>query len=105
VEQSDNSPGMPDAKPSPLLQALAVEIKARRAALGISQEELAHRAELSRTFVAKIETGQNQPTVTVLFKLAVALAATPGELVHAVADRLAREERATRRKARIPVPR
>jgi transcriptional regulator with XRE-family HTH domain len=56
-----------------LMQAFAAEVKARRGELGISQEELAHRAEVNRTFVAKVELAQNQPSLTVLHKLSLGL--------------------------------
>ena len=56
-----------------LMQAFAAEVKARRGELGISQEELAHRAAVNRTFVAKVELAQNQPSLTVLHKLSLGL--------------------------------
>jgi transcriptional regulator with XRE-family HTH domain len=56
-----------------LLKAAAAEIKARRALLGMSQEELAHRANLHRTFVGRIETGRTQLSMTGLFRVAAAL--------------------------------
>lgn len=52
-----------------LIQAFAAAVKARRHALGISQEELAWRAGVDRTFVARIELAQNQPSLSVLFAL------------------------------------
>jgi transcriptional regulator with XRE-family HTH domain len=55
------------------MQAFAAEVKARRGELGISQEELAHRAAVNRTFVAKVELAQNQPSLTVLHKLSLGL--------------------------------
>lgn len=44
-----------------------------REALGISQEDLADRAGLHRTYVSGVERGVRNPTVTVLEKLAKAL--------------------------------
>jgi len=83
-----------------LIKALAAEIKARRGKIGISQDELAYRAGLSRTFVAKIEIALNQPSITALFKLADGLETLPDELVRAVAVRLRKEERAEGRTVR-----
>ncbi|WP_298930926.1 helix-turn-helix transcriptional regulator [uncultured Ramlibacter sp.] len=77
-----------DAK---LIQALAAEIKSRRSTLGISQEELAHRAGLNRTFVGKIEIAATQPSFTVLFGLATALNVTVVELVRAIEVRVRKE--------------
>lgn len=55
------------------MEAFAAELRARRSALGLSQEELAHRAGVNRTYVAKLELAQNQPTLSVLLDLATAL--------------------------------
>jgi len=56
-----------------LMQAFAAEVKARRGMLGVSQEELAHRSDVNRTFVAKVELAQNQPSLSVLYKLSMGL--------------------------------
>lgn len=64
-----------------LMQAFAMEVKARRGELGISQEELAHRADVNRTFVAKVELAQNQPSLTVLYKLSTGLEVELPELL------------------------
>lgn len=77
-----------------LLKALAAEVKARRAALGISQEELALRAEVNRTFVGKIELAMNQPTLAVLLRLAEGLQTPLPELIDSVLKRRARIARA-----------
>lgn len=67
--------------------AIAIEIKHRRGKCRISQEELAHRAQVHRTFVAKIETAQTQPSLVVLFRLAAALETDFSELVIAIEKR------------------
>lgn len=56
-----------------LLEAFAAELKARRSDLELSQEELAHRAEVNRTYIAKLELARNQPTLCVLHQVATAL--------------------------------
>jgi transcriptional regulator with XRE-family HTH domain len=48
---------------------------------GLTQEQLAHAAEIDRTFVSLIERGERQPTVRVLFKLADALETPPSRLI------------------------
>jgi transcriptional regulator with XRE-family HTH domain len=78
----------------PLLKALAAEVKARRGTLQISQDELAYRSGLSRTFLGKIEIAQSQPSLTALFKLADGLEVGPDELLRAVKIRLRKEEKA-----------
>lgn len=82
-----------------LLKALAAEVKARRTDLGISQEELALRAEVNRTFVGKIELAQNQPTITVLLRLAEGLQTPLPELIESVLKRRTREIRLVRKNA------
>lgn len=47
----------------------------------MSQERLAFEAGIERNFVSLIETGQNQPTVTTLFKLAEALKQPAHQLI------------------------
>ena len=56
-------------------------IRAQRLALGVSQEDLAHRASLERAHVGRIERGENQPTLWVVLKLAEGLGVMPGVLV------------------------
>ena len=56
-----------------LMKAFAVELKARRNALAISQEELAHRCSVNRTYIAKMELAMNQPTLSVLLSIATGL--------------------------------
>lgn len=52
-----------------------------RMSQNISQEELAFRAGVDRTFVSRIERGQRQPTITSLIALGVALGMSAAELV------------------------
>lgn len=60
----------------------------QRAAL--SQEELAARAEVDRTYVSLLERGRRQPTLEVLFRLAAVLGVAPATLVAKIAARLER---------------
>ena len=46
-----------------------------------SQEELADRSGLHRTYISGVERGVRNPTLTVLDKIATALNVTPAELV------------------------
>lgn len=77
-----------------LLKALAAEIKSLRTGLGVSQEELAHRAGLNRTFVGRLEVAQTQPSLTVLFQLASALEVDAAELVANITKRAKKERSA-----------
>ncbi|MFD1191578.1 helix-turn-helix domain-containing protein [Phenylobacterium conjunctum] len=48
-------------------------LQARRRELGLSQEELAHRAEVHQTYLSGVERGRRNPSVVVLQRIAVAL--------------------------------
>jgi transcriptional regulator with XRE-family HTH domain len=52
-----------------------------RSRVGLSQEELAHRARLDRTYVSGVERGIRNPTVLVLQDLAAALGIRPMDLL------------------------
>lgn len=80
-----------------LMSAFAIEMKARRNILGISQEELAHRADVDRTFVARIETAQNQPTLSVLFRLCEGLGIAPEAMIEQTRLRVARAKGGAKR--------
>jgi len=80
-----------------VLRAAAAEIKARRASLKVSQEELAYRAGVHRSFVARLEVAQTQPSLAVLFRLSEALQVEVVELVDAIARRHRRELSQVRR--------
>ena len=84
---------MRKAQDLPVLRAAAAEIKARRASLQISQEELAHRAGVHRSFVARLEVGATQPSLSVLFRLARGLEAEFIDLAQGISERLVKEQR------------
>lgn len=46
-----------------------------------SQEELAHRSGLHRTYISDLERGARNPTIEVVNKIAVALRVSCGELL------------------------
>ncbi len=63
------------------MRAFAAELKSRRAAVGISQEALALECGVNRTFVAKLELAQNQPSLSVLLRLSEGLGVELPELI------------------------
>ena len=56
-----------------ILQIVGNNIKLHRKALGISQEELAFRCGLHRTYIGGIERGERNITIKSLYKIANAL--------------------------------
>ena len=48
---------------------------------GWTQEDLAHAAGLTTTYVGQVERGDKVPSLTVVLKLARGLAVAPGELL------------------------
>src|SRR6202161_2825118 len=67
-------------QPNRTLRALAIRIQELRDQKGISQEELAHRAGLSRTGMGFLETGKRWPRLDTLMKVADGLNITLDEL-------------------------
>jgi transcriptional regulator with XRE-family HTH domain len=64
-----------------LVTAFAMAVKAKRNQLQISQGELAHRANINRSYIAKLELAQNQPTLSVLDRIAQGLEIGLDELI------------------------
>jgi transcriptional regulator with XRE-family HTH domain len=58
-----------------------MRLKKLRTDRGMTQEALAKKAGISRTYLARLELGQQDPTLTTLKNLAKALKVTVGELV------------------------
>jgi len=52
-----------------------------RKGIGISQEDLAIRANIHRTYIGGIERGERNPTLIMIFRLAAALEVSPHELL------------------------
>ena len=64
------------------------EVARLRTQLGISQEELAFRAEVHRTYISQIERGIKSPTLAVILKLSRALGCLASRLVTEVEKRM-----------------
>jgi transcriptional regulator with XRE-family HTH domain len=65
----------------PIQRRLIVRIKQLRAERGWSQDTLAAKAGLARAYIARLEIGRHDPSLSTLAKLAKALKVTVGELV------------------------
>ena len=71
-----------------LQRAFGAEIRRRREALGVSQEALAFRAELHRTYISLLERGLRNPSIGVLAQLAAALGTPMASIVRDVEKRM-----------------
>jgi len=64
-----------------ILKKFGNKVREIRKEKGISQEELAYKAELHRTYIGMIERGEKNITIKNIEKLAKALGVTMKELV------------------------
>lgn len=64
-----------------LAAAFGSNVRELRTERGWSQEQLAERADMHRTFVGHVERGENQVTLETLCRLATALDVRPSTLV------------------------
>jgi transcriptional regulator with XRE-family HTH domain len=69
--------------PDPL-DTFAANLRRLRQERGLSQERLAHAADLNMTHVAKIERSEREPGVRTIVKLAKALQVSAGELFEGI---------------------
>ncbi|MCZ8187346.1 MAG: helix-turn-helix transcriptional regulator [Beijerinckiaceae bacterium] len=64
-----------------LREIFAANLKAHRKAQGLSQEDLAHRADLDRTYISALERQLYSASLDVIEKLAAVLAVPPAALL------------------------
>jgi transcriptional regulator with XRE-family HTH domain len=57
------------------------KVRRFRQVLGLSQEGLADRASIHRTYIGGIERGERNPTLTMIVRLADALGVVPARLM------------------------
>jgi len=67
-------------------KGFGAEVKRRRIQLGISQEKLAERANLHRTYVSDVEAGKRNPSLASIQRLTLALGASLGAIFASVED-------------------
>jgi len=72
---------MPAKDATGIIAILASNVRRARVDLGLSQEQLAHEAEVDRTYVSQVERRKRNLTITVLARLAKALRTTPDQLL------------------------
>lgn len=63
------------------IRRVLIRIRALRRDRGFSQAMLATKAGLSREYVARLEAGRHDPTITVLTRIAKALKVSVADLV------------------------
>lgn len=64
--------------------AFGLVLRRLRKEAGFTQEGFSFESNVQRNFISLIELGQNQPTVTTIFKLASALRIAPSRLFEQV---------------------
>lgn len=67
-------------------ETLATNLKKLRRNAGLSQEELAHRAQIDRTYISSIERCQYAASIDVLERLARELGVKPADLLKETAQ-------------------
>ena len=65
---------------------LGEQIRKAREAAGLTQEELAFRAGVHRTYVSLLERDKKSPTIDVLFRLCDAIGLRTSELIRRVEE-------------------
>jgi len=64
-----------------LVRILGTNVREARRRKGLSQEALAHEAEMKRSYLSDLERGTRNPTVRALGRLAAALDVDPWTLL------------------------
>jgi len=67
-------------------------LRQKRKEAGLTQEQLAHEADVQRNYVSLIERGIHLPTIAIVFKLAQALHCQPSVLISELEIELNRSE-------------
>ena len=62
-------------------EAFGAALRRRRLAGGLTQEDLAFASGVDRAFIARIEAGKRQPTITTILRLTRALSVPAGDVV------------------------
>jgi transcriptional regulator with XRE-family HTH domain len=81
IHNHQGVPNLSSHRQDPQLVALGMAIRRIRQASKISQEKLALTAELDRSYVGRVERGDNNVAVLTLSRVAAALGVTMSELL------------------------
>ena len=82
-----------DESKEAILTALGQLIREKRQHVGISQEELAARSGLDRTYISGVERGVRNPSLTALLKIANGLQISLAKLLNGLEAHLSGGER------------
>jgi transcriptional regulator with XRE-family HTH domain len=63
------------------VEILGRNVREARRAKGLSQEELAFRAEMKRSYLSDLERGTRNPSIRAVERLAIALQVEPASLL------------------------
>ena len=69
-----------ETKAQDILDSLGGRIRKARTLIGLTQEGLASKANVSISTLSKIETGTSTPTLDVLFRISIVLEQSPDTL-------------------------
>jgi transcriptional regulator with XRE-family HTH domain len=67
--------------PMQLRRAFGAQLRHSRLASGISQEELAYRTGMHRTYISLLERGARTPSLDIVFRLCEALGQPPEDFI------------------------
>jgi transcriptional regulator with XRE-family HTH domain len=81
-----------DRQNDSLIAAFAVALSEERQKAGLTQEELADRADVSARFISFLETGRRQPSLSTLHALSLGLRISMQDLVATVERVHAKED-------------
>ncbi|MFX3674772.1 MAG: helix-turn-helix domain-containing protein [Paenisporosarcina sp.] len=72
-------------------EVFGVVLKKYRNQMGLSQEVLAFKSGLDRTYISLLERGKRKPTINPVFAIAIILNERPSKLIKEVEDLLSCE--------------
>ena len=79
--------------PDDVAQAFGEELRAQREHAGETQERMARRSGMDRTYLSRLERGLSDPCLSYILRIAQFLNIEPGTLVRDVARRVRKEGR------------
>lgn len=71
-----------------ITKSFGKSLRELRKRANLTQEQLGFEAELQRIYISKLELGQQQPSLTTLFKLANGLNCLPSDLLKLTEENL-----------------